>query len=1526
MKTIVREVVGRPRLPRKEVALGRLRTLTILLTLGAWGLATDGARADGPAQPAGATSRPQPPVPPSDYIKAGIKLYNTGDARAAQYFKAANDYRDMLSADDKSQLDGYLTRLTSTPTVDAAVIPASTTAPSAPEMAPPSVSPTAPAPAPAAVAPGEIGPRGGTTDTKQQARWLLQSAREQGRLGHYDEAEKLVAQADGLGVKWGLFDDTPTKVREAIAKVRPKLSADASTASTSAPSGPHDRRQAKARLKEGRVSLASGQFEQAEAIALEVNSWGLSFSVFEDSPSKLASAARVLRRREAVRNTPAKAQPSQTAYDVLVHEARTLMAAGQLDQAEAKATSAQRLNVVPGLTADRAETVLHDVAMAKARAPQQTTAVKSAAPTAPAAEPASVVAEREANELLAKNDQKAAIAKFNEAERLKQQETKAPGALDTAVRQVDASDAPPVLTEPPSAPAAVEPLPSPDAPTLDVSTPPTPDAPKAPAPLDPAHAAPAVEPAPVAMPAPAPVPAPPSNRGDELLSQAKALYSQGNYPAAKKLAGEAKKGKFGVDAQAEEMLAAIALSEQGGALSVYESALDSLRKNDNGRARALLTEVQASGGGLDEGMQKKVNDLLDRIPKDDVIGKGGAGRAFAGDALNDQQALEAQRANAEVGAKVAEARRWLETDPDKSIALLQEGLAAVKAKELPPTVARTMTRRLEVAIELAKKDKAAFDVKMKDKTLRAELETKKLRILEADSVKKSQIKALMDQAQDAYAKGQLAEAETFAKRAQEIDPNEIAPGLMAYKANLERHYNQSVADKKAKEEGFLGAMHSVDTASVIDVKALDKGINMGTSFKDLTRERMLTNARLAEKKTPAAMDIEKKLNEPISINMNNQTLEEAVTFLQNYTNLNVVLDPRALQDEGLSKESKVSLTLQKAKLRTALKLMLQPLGLTWKVEDDVLMITSKQASRDTTYVKSYSVADLVIGPDRNPPTTAGIAPQMGGAGGNDPNVLGGGPNMAPADGLKTSENGVRYGSAARPKVDMMPLINLITTSIAPGTWKVGGDTTGDQDGNYGMGGAFGDAGGLGGATNPPIGSIIPFNLSISLIIRHTAEIHEDIADLLKQLRRLQDLQVSIEVRFIDVTDDFFEQIGVDFDFNIVSNAVGKHSTFAVPNPAVALFSTATLGGAGTAGGGGTGGGGLGGTTGGGGLGGGGLGGGGLGGGGGGGIGGGGGVGGGGIGGGGIGGGGQTTGLGGGGGIGGGGGGGGASSPPAYIVNPIIDHTLGNRLPIVVGTQGPGSAGNLPGFTGNLGIPFIQGSASQIAPFNAVPGVGGTFGISFLSDLEVFLFLTAAQGDSRSNIVQAPKVTTFNGASASIINTTNTYYVASLQPIVGFGAVAFQPTPAPLQDGVQLQVTPVVSADRRYVRMTLSPQFQTVTGLSSFPVPAAVGGGGLGGGATSITGLIQLPNTTTTIISTTVTVPDGGTVLLGGVKRMREERKEYGVPLLSKTPLINRLFRNIGIGRRTDSLMLMVTPRIIILEEEEDRLGIPPNTQ
>ena len=85
--------------------------------------------------------------------------------------------------------------------------------------------------------------------------------------------------------------------------------------------------------------------------------------------------------------------------------------------------------------------------------------------------------------------------------------------------------------------------------------------------------------------------------------------------------------------------------------------------------------------------------------------------------------------------------------------------------------------------------------------------------------------------------------------------------------------------------------------------------------------------------------------------------------------------------------------------------------------------------------------------------------------------------------------------------------------------------------------------------------------------------------------------------------------------------------------------------------------------------------------------------------------------------------------------------------------------------------------------------------------------------------------------------------------------------------------------------------------------------------------VQLPVLSVTSISTVVSVPDGGTVLMGGIKTLQESRAEQGVPFLSNVPYINRLFKNVGVGQETSNFMLMVTPRIIIQQEiEEDTVG------
>jgi type II secretory pathway component GspD/PulD (secretin) len=84
------------------------------------------------------------------------------------------------------------------------------------------------------------------------------------------------------------------------------------------------------------------------------------------------------------------------------------------------------------------------------------------------------------------------------------------------------------------------------------------------------------------------------------------------------------------------------------------------------------------------------------------------------------------------------------------------------------------------------------------------------------------------------------------------------------------------------------------------------------------------------------------------------------------------------------------------------------------------------------------------------------------------------------------------------------------------------------------------------------------------------------------------------------------------------------------------------------------------------------------------------------------------------------------------------------------------------------------------------------------------------------------------------------------------------------------------------------------------------------------GSVSVPTFTNIRVLTTVTVPDGGTVTLGGSSQLSEGRSEFGAPVLGRGPYVGRGFRNVGYGRTTVSSRGTVSVRIINLREEEFR--------
>ena len=370
-------------------------------------------------------------------------------------------------------------------------------------------------------------------------------------------------------------------------------------------------------------------------------------------------------------------------------------------------------------------------------------------------------------------------------------------------------------------------------------------------------------------------------------------------------------------------------------------------------------------------------------------------------------------------------------------------------------------------------------------------------------------------------------------------------------------------------------------------------------------------------------------------------------------------------------------------------------------------------------------------------------------------------------------------------------------------------------------------------------------LNGQLIIYNTSDAHRQVADLLSQLRETRALQISVESRFLSVTSNFLEEFGVDLDFVFNSGQAG--------------FDQAQ-------------------------------------------------------------------------------GGQGVITDPAtgaVVLIPRQFSRIGNlpasptfgtpltpgQLPI----QPYASPGLVPGPSGvpeNYFTPITaqQGSLTLAQPRQAT-GVPGSFGSqagltpalniagSFLDNLQVDFLVRATQANSRSTIVQAPRLVIFNGQASRIDVGKSRSYVGTLEARLAEGAVGFQPIISQASSGVGMYVEGTISADRRYVTLTVRVDSREEPILDKFEVQRASGN--------SPGAFITLPTESFAMLETTVSIPDGGTVLLGGLKQVGEVEVEAGVPILSKIPVLKRAFTNQTTVKDTRTLLILVKAKIIIQKEVED---------
>jgi len=219
-----------------------------------------------------------------------------------------------------------------------------------------------------------------------------------------------------------------------------------------------------------------------------------------------------------------------------------------------------------------------------------------------------------------------------------------------------------------------------------------------------------------------------------------------------------------------------------------------------------------------------------------------------------------------------------------------------------------------------------------------------------------------------------------------------------------------------------------------------------------------------------------------------------------------------------------------------------------------------------------------------------------------------------------------------------------------------------------------------------------------------------------------------------------------------------------------------------------------------------------------------------------------------------------------IVSSALTNIAGGKGPFPVTIPTGGAAPER--YNVNLPAPDSAGSIAL-----------GILSADYLLDLE----LSAAQAETRADVVSAPRVITANQKKATIEQGTEIPYQQSASS--GATTIAFK------KAVLSLEVTPQITPDNRII-LDLDVRKDTVG-----QVVVASGG-------------VNVPSIDTQSITNQVIVNDGQTVVLGGILQTEHREDVTKVPWLGDIPILGNLFKETTTTNNKDELLIFVTPKIV----------------
>ncbi len=656
----------------------------------------------------------------------------------------------------------------------------------------------------------------------------------------------------------------------------------------------------------------------------------------------------------------------------------------------------------------------------------------------------------------------------------------------------------------------------------------------------------------------------------------------------------------------------------------------------------------------------------------------------------------------------------------------------------------------EAELKKARSEESAREQLFREQQQQAAKEAARLDELRSQAYHQARIKTLFEQATEAYARNEFDKCKDLCYRVLSLEPTHANARKLVERAETARRLKAELDILDEDTEQMQRVIEGVREAAVpfqsifafpsdeqwaaVEKRAVDIQEYFERKGEPESPDEARIRATLATRKV--TMDFRGGVS-----------FEDALTFLRDVTGLNYVV---AADAQAAVADVKLNLKVRDITLKNALELILgQAPDLIYKIKHDAVVINTKGSETEDLVLRFYEVSEIVNDLPDNPAPNLALKPggeSQGGGGGATGAIL----NIG-------EEEGAEIGTGIGPD----KLKELIE----------GKALAGDVEG-----GTVEFLGGL-------------------LMVRMPLSVHKKIEKLLEALKRTTGITVTVETRFVDVQDNFLEEIGVDFR--------------GLPALIAGAFAP-----------------------------------------------------------------GQPTNIG------------------YNYTGPQRNPDYDIRARII-----------------NL---FSQQTGSTAAtPFRIAATGGGAFQYNFLEDFQLQAILEAVKKQQKARLVDAPRITVFNGQRSHLMTIRQEAYISDIEVNQTGVTPTINPVIGILNSGSILEARPIVSHDRRFVTLEIKPTL--AVDLTSAADATTLT---LAAGNTNIS--IELPVVSLSEIKTTVMVPDGGTVIIGGLKNFRQVENWAGVPIISKVPILRNLFERKGYADLKRSLIVLLTCHITIGREEEAR--------